>query len=148
MYNEELVEEGIVKESNNGIATVIISNSDYCEECTAKLYCKPGNSKERSLIVKDPIGVNPGDKVRVAIKGSEILKISFLIYGIPLILLMIGLIIGMQIFESNKELFSTIISIGLVLCYIFIIFFVDKKRKNGTRSYPKIVFVSTRQAIN
>lgn len=148
MYNEELIEEGIVKESNNGIATIVIFKSDYCEECTAKLYCKPGNSKERSLIVTDTIGVNPGDKVRVAIKGSEILKISFLIYGIPLILLMIGLIIGMQIFQSNKELFSTIISIVLVLCYIFIVLFVDKKRKNRTRSYPKIVFVSTRQAIN
>ncbi|HQF41400.1 MAG TPA: SoxR reducing system RseC family protein, partial [Ignavibacteriaceae bacterium] len=84
MFKEELYEEGIVKESKNGFATVIITGSDHCEECTAKLYCKPGNSNERSLIVSDPYGAKSGDKVRVSIKGSKLISASFLLYGIPL----------------------------------------------------------------
>lgn len=145
MYNEKLTEEGIVKKSNDGIATIVISNSDKCEECTAKIYCKPGNSNERSLIVKDPFGVNPGDKVRVSINGSKILGVSVLIYGIPLVILLIGLIIGMQLFQSNKEIFSTLLTLGLISIYILIILFIDKKRKYHLQAYPEIVFVAERK---
>ncbi len=145
MYKEELTEDGIVKESKNGLATIIISHSDHCEECSAKIYCKPGNSNERSLIVKDPFGTYPGDKVRVSIKGSKILSASFMLYGIPLILLIGGLILGMQIFNDDKELFSTLLSIGLILIYIFLAFILSKNNKQNTSSYPEIVFVKPLQ---
>lgn len=143
MYKEELTEEGIVKESKNGIATIVISNSDQCDECSAKLYCKPGNSNERSLIVKDPFGTTAGDRVLVSINGSKILGISFLIYGIPLALLLAGIIIGMKVFITNKEIFSTLLAIGLVLIYILIIVFKLRKRNNHLTAYPQIVFVNS-----
>ena len=145
MYTEKLTEEGIVKESKDGIATIVISNSDNCEECTAKLYCKPGNSSERSLTVKDPFGVNTGDKVRVSINGSQILRVSFLIYGIPLILILAGLFTGIQLFQIHKELYSTIFAVGLVSIYILIFHFIDKKRNYHLQSYPEIIFVSDRK---
>ncbi|MBE0551521.1 MAG: SoxR reducing system RseC family protein [Ignavibacterium sp.] len=145
MYTEELTEEGIVKESKDGIATIVISDSESCKECTAKLYCKPGNSNERSLIVKDTFGVNTGDKVRISIRGSQILRVSFLIYGIPLILMLAGLFLGMQFFQIHKELYSTIFAVGLVSIYILIIHFIDKKRNSHLQSYPEIVFVSDRK---
>ncbi len=147
MYKEELYEEGIVKESHDGIAEIVIANSDQCEECTAKLYCKPGSSNERSLTVTDPFGANPGDKVRVSIKGNKILKVSFLIYGVPLILILAGLFLGMHFFEANKELFSTLTALGLVSIYIAVIFLIDKKKSREIRSYPKIIFVSTQKHI-
>ena len=143
MYREELYEEGIVKESKDGIATIVISNSDQCEECTAKVYCKPGSANERSLTAKDPFGVKIGDKVRVSIKGNQILKVSFLVYGIPLLLILAGLFFGMQVFQSNKEILSSLTAFTLVSIYISIILFVHKKRKHEIRTYPEIIFVST-----
>lgn len=145
MYNEKLIEEGIVKESKNGIATIVISDSENCKECTAKLYCKPGNSNERSLTVKDTFGVNTGDRVRVSINGSQILRVSFLIYGIPLILILAGLFVGMQLFQNNKEFFSTLLAVGLVSIYIVIFRFIDKKRNSHLQSYPEILFVCDRK---
>lgn len=142
MYNEKLIEEGIVKESKGGIATIVISDSENCKECTSKLYCKPGNSNERSLTVKDPFGVNTGDKVKVSINGSQILRVSFLIYGMPLILILAGLFLGMQVFQINKELFSTLLAVGLVSTYTSVILLVDKKKKHDRKSYPQIVFVN------
>ncbi|MDT3695408.1 MAG: SoxR reducing system RseC family protein [Ignavibacterium sp.] len=129
MYKEELYEDGIVKESSNGFATVIISSSDHCEECTAKLYCKPGNSNERSLTAADPYGTKPGDKVRISIKGSKLISASFILYGIPLILLLTGLLIGMKIFAINKELLSTLLSIGLIVLYIPVVFSISRRKK-------------------
>lgn len=145
MYNEKLIEEGTVKESKDGIATIVISDSDNCKECTAKLYCKPGNSNERNLTVKDTFGVKPGDIVRVSINGSKILGVSVLIYGIPLVLLLAGILIGMQLFQSNKEFFSTLLAIGLISIYILIIFFIDKKINYHLQAYPEIIFVGERK---
>lgn len=145
MYKEELTEEGIVKESIDGIATIVISNSENCKECTAKLFCKPGNSNERSLTAKDNLGVNTGDKVKVSIHGSQILRVSFLIYGIPLILMLAGLFLGMQFFQIHKELYSTIFAVGLVSIYVLIIHFINKKGNYHLQSYPEIVFVSDRK---
>lgn len=141
MYTEELYEEGIVKESKDGIAVISIQDSESCHECTAKIYCKPGKSDERSLTVRDPYGVHPGDKVRVVIKGSKILSASFFIYGIPLLLLLAGIFIGSEIFEKNKELYSSLFAVGCVAVYALYMFLFTKK--DNITSYPEIVFVSS-----
>lgn len=146
MYKEELYEDGIVKEVQDGIAEIVISDSDHCEECSAKVYCKPGSSNERSLVVKDPFGVHPGDKVRVTIKGSKILSASFLLYGIPLIILVAGIFIGLQIFTINKELFSTILAVGLISIYSLVLYLYNGRKKTKISSYPEIIFVSHSQA--
>ncbi len=138
MYKEELYEEGIVKEVKEGIAIISIQDSDKCEICTAKIYCKPGSSDGRSLTVRDPYGVHPGDKVRVVIRGSKLLTASFLLYGIPLLLLLAGIFIGMKVFESNKEINSSLIGFGLVFIYTILFFFFSKKEKE--KSYPEIIF--------
>ena len=140
MYKEELYEEGIVKEAKNGIAIISIQDSDKCKECTAKIYCKPGSSEERSLTVRDSYGVHPGDKVRVVINGSKILSASLMLYGIPLILLLAGTFVGLGIFQTNKELYSSLFSMGLVAVYaVFMLLFTKKERG---ASYPEIIFVS------
>jgi sigma-E factor negative regulatory protein RseC len=141
MYKEELYEEGIVKQAKDGIAIISIHDSDNCQECTAKIYCKPGSSEGRSLTVHDPYGVHPGDKVRVVIKGSKILSASLLLYGVPLMLLLAGIFIGMEIFKSNIELFSSLLAVGLVAVYSLFMFLLSKKEKTG--HYPEIIFVST-----
>lgn len=143
MYTEELYEEGIVKESKDGIAIISIQDSDNCHECTAKIYCKPGKSEGRSLTVRDPYGVHPGDKVRVVIKGSKILSASFRLYGIPLVLLLAGIFIGLEVFESNKELFSSLLGVGMVTVYALYMFLFSEKEK--INSYPEIIFVSSQQ---
>jgi sigma-E factor negative regulatory protein RseC len=141
MYTEELYEEGIVKEARDGIAVISIQDSESCHECTAKIYCKPGKSEGRSLTVRDPYGVHPGDKVRVVIKGSKILSASFKLYGIPLMLSLAGIFIGMGIFDTNKELYSSLLAVGMVAVYSLYLFLFSEKEK--INSYPEIVFVSS-----
>lgn len=141
MYTEELYEEGIVKEAKDGMAVINIQDSDKCVECSAKIYCKPVSSKDRCLTVRDPFGVYPGDKVRIVINGSKILSVSFFLYGISLVLLLIGIFIGMDVFKTNKELFSSLLGIGLVFVYAILLSIFSRKSK--VKSYPEIVFVSS-----
>lgn len=136
MYKELLYEEGIVKQSKDGIAEIIISDSNHCEECSAKIYCKPGNEKLRTLLAKDPFNSESGDKVIVKINGSSILKASIQLYGITLLLILTGIVVGMNLFTSNKEVYSTILGITLSGIYLIIISFTSKKA--DYTSYPEI----------
>ena len=136
MYKELLYEEGIVKQSKDGIAEIIISDSNHCEECSAKIYCKPGNEKLRTILAKDPFNSKSGDKVIVKINGSRILKASIQLYGITLLLILAGIVVGMNLFTSNKEVYSTILGITLSGIYLIIISLTSKK--TNYTSYPEI----------
>ena len=136
MYKELLYEEGIVKQSKDGIAEIIISDSNHCEECSAKIYCKPGNEKLRTILAKDPFNSKSGDKVIVKINGSRILKASIQLYGLTLLLILAGIVVGMNLFTSNKEVYSTILGITLSGIYLIIISLTSKK--TNYTSYPEI----------
>ncbi|QQS36189.1 MAG: SoxR reducing system RseC family protein [Ignavibacteriales bacterium] len=141
MYTEELFEEGTVIESGNGFAVINILDKEKCEECSAKVYCKPSSSEGRQLKVKDPLGAKPGDNVKVSIEGRKILSASFIIYGFPLILILAGIYFGFMLFESNRELFSTTLSILLIGFYAGIIFVIQKYKTVSLNTYPEIIFI-------
>lgn len=146
MYEEELFEEGIVTECSTGFAVIDIHDKATCEDCTAKIYCKPTGSDGRKMTVRDNIGVAPGDNVRVSIAGKKILSASLFIYGIPLVLIFVGIYIGFIFFETNRELFSFTLGIALIGFYSGIILLMQKYRTNLINSYPEIIFVKKRSS--
>jgi len=121
---------------------VIIPQKDECEECTAKIFCKSDleRSKERTLLVRDPFGVHPGDRVRIMVKGSVVMTASMLMYGVPLLLFLAALFLGMKVFNQSPspELYSFALATALLLCYFAGFFFYGKKYA-GERALPEIV---------
>lgn len=137
---EILFEEGIVVSKDNGIAEVQVFPAQSCEECSAKIICKPKDDKN---IVKadNSLGAEVGDNVRIEIKGKSILSASFALYGIPLILLLTGIFLGTIIFSGYKlqELYSVVSGIGLIIVY-YVLFYANQSRSNN-QTLPQIVFV-------
>lgn len=141
MYTEELVEEGIVTEVKSGIATVSVINSESCEECSAKIFCHTENNL-KNVTAKDPYGVKAGDKVQISIKGRSVVAASFLLYGLPLVLLSACIFIGMNIFNDNAELFSSLVSIIAVAIYFLAVHLLSNSQSRKNKFLPKIIFVS------
>src|SRR4030066_2580835 len=100
MKGEVLVEEGVVLSVENGIAEISLTKSDNCEECSARLICKPNKDSSKILKAADPFGVIPGDTVRIEIQGKTLFNASILLYGVPLVLLVIGILLGLSIFSN------------------------------------------------
>jgi len=107
---ETLLEEGVVlavtpaTEAAPGTATVRLMAGDHCEGCPASSVCKPGSGEQRLMDVHDPLGVTVGDRVRVAVPGGAVLKASFLVYGLPLLLLLVGVWLGTLIWSPENPL--------------------------------------------
>lgn len=139
MPNEELIESGVVLKTYQGHAEVLLSGGDNCEECSAKLFCKPGDDNRKILEVIDPLNSVPGDEVIISVEGKSIFKVSFLLYGVPLIILIAAIIVGVEIFKNSysPELFSFLFSLALTGAYYVLFLFVSRNRNND-ELMPKI----------
>lgn len=137
---EELIENGIVVKSKNGTAEISVLKNEYCEECTASVFCKTSDGMKNLLIAKDPFGVEPGDFVKIAISGFEVVKASLMLYGIPLFLILIGIIIGLELFKFSlkREFLSFLFGLSLTGIYYLGLYISFKK---GFSVSPKIISV-------
>ncbi len=144
---EEIVEKGIVLKSSKGHAEVALTSGDNCGECSAKLFCKPGDDDKKILEVLDPLHSAPGDEVIISVEGKSIFKVSFLLYGVPLIILILAIIVGVEIFKNSysPELFSFLFSLVITGVYYTLFLFISKKRNNDAL-IPKITSILNRAA--
>lgn len=138
MNGEQIHENGIVIEAGEGKAKVKIIMSESCEECSAKILCKPTDENSKVLEVLDPFGVRQGDEVTINIEGSDLVKASLKLYGVPLLLLVAGIILGLTLFNNN-ELLSFLLGAGITVIYYFLIFILSKT--STKQVLPKIVLI-------
>ncbi len=129
MQYEELIEEGIVISISHGVAEIAIVENDKCGECSAKVYCNPSAENKKILKVKDPFGVKPGDLVRVSLKGSKLFQATLILYGVPLILIMAGILFGSVIFKgiTYNEVYSFFIGVVLMGLYYLGVYLITNK---------------------
>jgi positive regulator of sigma E activity len=119
---ETLLEEGIVLTVQPaggeapGQARVHLVAGDHCDGCPASSLCKPDDGDRRIMEVSDPLGTAPGDRVRVMVPGGAVLRASFLVYGLPLLLLLVGVFLGLRIWGPDHprgDLYSFFLGAGL-----------------------------------
>lgn len=142
MYQENFIEEGTVIEKLKGSAKIVLNNKINCQECDAKLFCTPSNQNERILVAKDNFGVLPGDKVKIVIEGKNVLQASIFLYGIPLLLLILGILFGANLFHNSTELKSSLLAIGLVFIYFVLFFLITKISNKQEKNLPRIISIS------
>lgn len=142
MKGEDIYEEGVVLRCADGKATVSVMGSDACHECGAKLFCSASGGEENTVEVRDPFGVQAGDLVRFVIRGEAMFRVAGLLYGIPLLLILAGLLIGMYLFDPGilpRELWAFILGLGMAGIYYLGLFFSGESSAVG--NMPSIVFI-------
>lgn len=142
MAAEEIIEKGIVVTADNGYADIALLGGDNCGECSAKLFCKPSEGEQKILQVVDSYKTEPGDEVSISVSGSSIFKVSFFLYGLPLIIIIASVIAGVEYFKetTQPELYSFLVSICFITVYYILFLFIGKKRNNNNLM-PKITSV-------
>lgn len=87
-------EIGQVIKIENGYAKVQIKRTEACAKCGA---CDMGKSKSIEFLAKNSISAKVGDKVEIETQTANVLKASFIMYGVPLIFFLIGTLLGYYI---------------------------------------------------
>jgi|YelNatPaOPRAMG01_1025707.scaffolds.fasta_scaffold10108_7 sigma-E factor negative regulatory protein RseC len=134
-------EFGIVKKIDGNIAVVTISKKGFCESCTLGL-CK---SSEESMEINALNHVNAqiGQKVKILIKPYSYIKGSILIYGIPAISFVLGIIIGREIFGIQLGIFdpdsgSAFLGFGALALSLILVKIWSSKLNQKSRLLPVI----------
>jgi sigma-E factor negative regulatory protein RseC len=135
---EEIREEGVVVEVREGVALVSIIAKGSCEGCGARILCRTSGEENPHVTVRDPLGVEPGYHVRISAPGRSVLLASVFLYGIPLLLLLIGIAFGAKLAERNPELNGSLLGIGLCALYYGILRIASGTERHKTRLMPHI----------
>lgn len=119
---------GIVFELNDDKAKIIVTRlaacGSSCESCSA--HC--GENKQEYINVKNDIGLKIGDRVEITTDSKAVLKYIALVYGLPLIFLISGVVIGMLL--NLKEMYSLLVGFVFMIVSFIIVKTVDNK--NGS----------------
>lgn len=97
LAGERLVEEAVVVAVDSGPPAMVdlqILAGEGCEECAARLICKPEDGELRRLRLPADRPLTPGDRVRVEVSGARVLGASLWLYGLPLLGLVGGILLA------------------------------------------------------
>lgn len=89
----ELCRSGKVMSTAEGRVVVRFMRSDACGHCNA---CFSLGSHEADVELDNPLGARVGDVVSIELKGSGMVRASLIMYGLPLLGLLAGVVVGAQ----------------------------------------------------
>ena len=130
------VENGYVAKIDNGKVLVETAPDSGCSTCAAKGSCLVGNDpKVRAIWIDNTIGASIGDEVHFSLEEKGVVAASFLLYFLPVVLLVTGLLWGASL-GKNKNFDETLSAIiggvsGLAVSFLIIWLFSLKNDKKS-----------------
>ena len=123
--------EGVVNSIDGQKVTVRILQASACQGCQASRICRAAESKEKLVEVffKDAGSLSPGQAVIIEGEESMGMTAVLLAFGIPLLLLVIGLVAGFMFSGSEKVAAAAALGI-LVPYYILLVLLRDRIKKD------------------
>jgi len=117
-------EKGIIKDIENGIATIETVPSDECRGCKT---CGSSSPKTLRMGLDAGEGLMPGDQVEIEVPSSSMMKVYLLLYAVPLtVFLGTALLIYMICFDP---LLSFAGSLAATVSAYFLVAFYLRDRK-------------------
>jgi len=117
----ELMEErGEVIEVRGNKARVKIKRSSACEGCKIDSLCKMLSQGYVVIDADNPIGARIGEKVIVVIYRENVLKASLILFGLPLVFLFTGAILGYYVNLGGMRNLSTFLGSLIFVSIAFI----------------------------
>ena len=118
-------EKGIVIKIDSATAWVKTTKTHACKACAARSSCNVmGGGKEMEVEAINYAGAKVGEKVVLSFETSPLLKAIFLIYMLPILIMIAGAFIGQKmapLVNLNPSILSAIIAFlffGLTMIFV------------------------------
>ncbi len=120
---------GIVVETYDDKAKVKLMRHTACGDCGA---CQHGvENMQMTIEALNTANAVKGDKVVLDLENANVLKAAFIAYGIPLIVLMVGMFVTKAIVESLGLMINVEVAAMIVGAVLMTITFLMIKRKEN-----------------
>ena len=137
-------EEGIVTKADSSTAWVKCTKSAACESCSAKGFCDTMGGSEDTVELEaiNAVGAKVNDRVTISFETSSLLKVSFLVYMIPVLFLILGVIIGNKIaliFNYDQSIFAMLVGFLFLVASFFFVKAKGRELSKKDTYQPKII---------
>jgi len=141
-----LTERGIVKDTFNHRALVVIRRSTWCDSCASQGICRALSGKEMLVEAFNELNAKPGDRVELILPPTgSLLKISLFVYLLPILALMIAATLGWHygpLLNLNRTLASvgaSALALGICFSLLHVLDYRLGKRNHLTPRIMRIV---------
>ena len=135
------IEEGIIEDTSKRKALVSIQQSAACATCKSHDTCDVRSDKKIVVEVFNDLQANIGDRVEISMPASSLLKLSLLVYFIPVVALIAGACLGArlaQLFNVDSTP-ASVIGGGLAMAIVFCgLKWFDRGTKASDKYYPRM----------
>ena len=133
-------EQGTIKKIKRDKAVIRIQQTSACASCKSRGSCNVSN-REMLVEVINNLHAKEGDLVELSVPEGAVLKLSLLVYFMPILALIIGAFAGAAV-AGSLRVDSTLASIlGGVLC-MGIAFYglrrFEQAKRSGDKYYPRM----------
>ena len=137
-------QEGVVTKVDSSTAWVKCTKSAACESCKAKGFCDTMGGSDDDVEVEaiNAAKAKVDDRVTISFETSSLLKVSFLVYMVPVLLLILGVVIGDKIapiFNYDRSIFSMLVGLLFLLAAFFFVKTKGKELSKKDAYKPKII---------
>lgn len=138
--------DGIVVSVNDDIAKIVLKRHAACGDCGACHIGEENMNVEVDAV--NNLNAKVGDSVTIDMETPHVLKASFIAYGIPLIILVLGIVISQKIMGimgimNNMELISMVIGVIAMFVTFGVIRTKEKDFKQDKRYLSQIISVKS-----
>lgn len=110
---------GVIKKTTGNMAVVEVIRFSGCGgNCKSCGGSCSAESATLTVTIKNDIGAKEGDLVEIKARPKKILKYTFIVYMIPFIMLLMGIFIGVNYFQSIGKSNYEILGIGVGMVFL------------------------------
>ena len=138
-----MLESGIVMQIKDKTMVVEFERSEMCAKCGA---CQHGQKQAMLMEVQRIGDAAIGDRVQVQLAEKTLRKASFIAYGIPLLMLIAGLLGGTYLAEwlklpGNAEHYAALLGLILAALSFLMIRLTERRRGESGVYAPQVVSI-------
>ncbi|MGD9123759.1 MAG: SoxR reducing system RseC family protein [Desulfarculaceae bacterium] len=148
----DMHEQGLVRAVKGGMAQVETVQSEACHQCNAQAACHGmGGARQRLVWALNQAQAQEGDRVLLALPRKGVLGAGFLVYILPILILILGAALGQRLGPAwgwNPTNAAVLLGMGGLVVSWFFLRWLSKRlagRKEFTVRLVK-VFKSPDQA--
>ncbi len=136
---------GYILETNGELALIATTRQGICAGCSEKSTCSSADAPDLGLAeeisARNPIQAEPGETVEFDLPGHGELKVSLLVWIMPLVGIISGAALGAKLHAQlllDRDL-ATLLGAALGAAAIFfVMIYLDRKARGDERLVPVI----------
>lgn len=135
------IEQGIVEKASKRKAMVRIQKSSACATCSSKDSCDVSSDKKIVIEVANDLQAKTGDRVELSMPESSLLKLSLLVYLLPVVALIAGACLGAElapVLNMDTTLASVIFGASAMAMVYCVLRWLDGISNFREKYYPRM----------